>query len=123
MPTKRVLVAEDDVHLSNAIYRALRKTYGHVDLTWVSTEEGAEIELSKSSFDLVLSDFLLAGLKDGVDLWNFCQKYHPRLPFMLISGIPFGDILKRIGKGNPVPSLLPKPFSVFELSALFRGHL
>ncbi len=123
MTSKRVLVVEDDIHLSNAIYRALRLSYGAVDLTWVTTEESAEVEISKSHFDIILSDYLLPGVRDGVDLWNHCSRHSPTTPFMLISAVPFEDILRRFRKNEAVPTLLPKPFQLQELIVMFKGCL
>jgi DNA-binding response OmpR family regulator len=121
MSNKRILVVEADQQLSNAIYRALRHAFGPVDWVWVGTEELAQKELSRGQFDYIVSDYLLAGLRDGVDLWEYCRKQCPRTPFMMISAVPFEEIFRRIPKGGPTPQLLPKPFQVRELVSCFQS--
>ncbi len=67
------------------------------------------------TIDLLLSDVVLPGGKNGVELAREAKQIRPDLKVILVSGYPEG-ILENAGLGTTTFRVLGKPFSIDALS-------
>ena len=74
-----------------------------------------DILLRDDSIDLLLSDIVLPGGKNGIDLAQEAVRQHPALKVILVSGYPEGT-LEKAGLKEAGFRLLSKPFSKNALS-------
>ena len=109
---RRALLVEDKQTVRYAIGRLLERL-GYEVLT---AESGADAlaGYAEGGIDVVVSDVVLAGSMDGVELISTLQQREQALPSVLMSG--YSDALSRARQMPPagVP-LLAKPFSLTEL--------
>jgi CheY-like chemotaxis protein len=109
---RRALLVEDKQTVRYAIGRLLERL-GYEVLT---AESGADAlaGYAEGNIDVVVSDVVLAGSMDGVELISTLQQREQALPSVLMSG--YSDALSRARQMPPagVP-LLAKPFSLTEL--------
>jgi PAS domain S-box-containing protein len=107
----RILVVDDNVDVANVSAGLLRQL-GYV----VTTVNGAAAALdalkSGSGWDLVLSDIVMPGAMNGIELTRFAKKLYPDLPFVLVTGYSEAAI----GAGSEF-TILHKPFTQAELGA------
>jgi DNA-binding NtrC family response regulator len=86
MSKKHVLLVEDDLHVQKALRRVLNENM----ITAYTTVEEAITALSDITFDVVITNFRLAGPKTGEDLIRWLSANRPE---MLAKTILFtGDI-------------------------------
>lgn len=108
---RRLLFVEDNIEIAQASIEALR--YHGYQVQHCDTGAAAQ-ELLKSSadqFDIVLSDIVMPGDIDGVQLVQHIQAYYPKLRVVLMSG--YTDKLHLVEElGIPV---LAKPFDIASL--------
>ena len=75
--------------------------------------------LGQDSFDVLVSDVLMPGQMDGVDLASAAERLHPGMTILLISGYPEGLVEKIQGRWR----LLDKPFSRDQIGQMIRATL
>ena len=109
-----VLLVEDDADVRSALADLLRAS-GHAVTSAASAAEALEVlELTHQS--LVLSDVDLGGGTHGVELMRQIALHYPRLPRILMSGLPAEILTSRFGLTDEQP-LLAKPFTIPQLYA------
>jgi CheY-like chemotaxis protein len=111
---KKVLVVDDEADLRELIERALEME----GATVVSRDcvEAAFGAIGEEDWDLVLSDVITPGDRDGFDLFEEIQRTRPDLyrRVILMSGVmPSGEFQKRLETSGA--HLLSKPFTVMDL--------
>ena len=114
----RVLIAEDDLQMREAVSRALSGN-GHA-VTAVSDGYAALERLAAESFDLLLSDIAMPGM-DGIELALIAAKSWPNVAVLLMTG--YEDERERVEKvalGSPV---LAKPLSLEGVLEAVEGML
>src|SRR5688572_23404707 len=85
-PSKgRILVVDDDELMLRALRRLLNVDGFAVEVA--QSGDAAEVLLSKSAFDLLLTDIHMPGL-DGLGLLALSRERHPDLPVVLLTGMP-----------------------------------
>jgi DNA-binding NtrC family response regulator len=100
----KILIAEDDPDLQVTYGRI----FGDYDLTIVDNAELAiETLIYCGEYDVVVSDFELAGGSTGAQIYSWAKTHKPALKFIFVTGNPHA---RRPG----VPCFL-KPFSINEL--------
>jgi CheY-like chemotaxis protein len=111
----RVLLAEDDPLVRDAIGVVLRRL-GH---TVTRCEDAAaaitRLEIGADDFDLVLSDVVMPG-KSGIELADIVRRNHPQLPMVLVSG--YSE--EAVSGVHAIPADIPfveKPFTAEDISA------
>jgi len=105
---QRVLFVDDEEFLCKLMQKMLSSFNLHV--TVVSTPEAAlEIIRSGTAIDLVISDFTMPGLT-GLGIAQELWKHHPKVPFILASGLISADTRAELEKAG-VHYVLPKPFT------------
>jgi DNA-binding response OmpR family regulator len=121
MPTKRLLVVEDEVDINDMIVHHL-KSEGY-DVASALTAEDALESLLRDSFDLVILDILLPGM-DG---WELCEKIRNSennrlVPIIFLSALSSeADRVKGFDLG--CDDYLNKPFSPRELVSRVKAIL
>jgi len=115
---KRVLVVEDDIGMKIIMMCLLHSIDRSLQIHWVVSGEEALNELKEKTtlfhepYDLVISDIVLAGETDGVELWRTCKKMFPETRFIFASGVPEEEVKEKVGKTNAPPLHLSKPFEI-----------
>jgi two-component system cell cycle sensor histidine kinase/response regulator CckA len=81
----RLLLIEDDEQDAELIRMALEE--GDFELSWRRVESEAELrlELAKSPWDLIISDFAMPGF-DGLNAFRIVQELRLDIPFIYVSG-------------------------------------
>ena len=110
--SQMVLLVEDDPDVRSALADLLRAS-GHAVTVAASAEEALDV-LEHTHQSLVLSDVDLGGEVHGVELMSQIARRHPRLPRILMSGLPAEILTSRFGLTDDQP-LLSKPFTIPQL--------
>ena len=113
---ERILLVEDDDGVRKLLDRQLSRL-GY-EITVKPDASGALASLSGGGeFDLLLTDIVLAGKTDGVELAARAQELCPELRVIFMTG--YTEKHEQI-RGRP---LLAKPFSIQQLSDIIRASL
>jgi DNA-binding NtrC family response regulator len=107
----RALLVEDNREVAEAT-RALLEDMGYQVEHAADAETGLALS-AKGGFDLMLSDIVMAGSRDGVELARAVRERQPTLPIVLASG--YSDALAVAQAEFP---LLSKPY---DFAALARA--
>jgi len=81
----RVLFVDDEVRVLEALQRVFFDLEGNWETAFASSTEQAFDELTKHSYDVVVSDLRMSGL-DGVALLTRVRELHPRTVRIVLSG-------------------------------------
>ncbi len=120
--TEVILVVEDNASLRDTVTAQL------IGLGYqVIAAENAESALSvlddaARHVDLLLTDIIMPGTLDGIDLAAVARKQRPDLKVLLTSGFP-GDPLDRKGSAALAHQMLAKPYRQDELARAVRAAL
>jgi two-component system cell cycle sensor histidine kinase/response regulator CckA len=107
-----ILVVEDEDALAQMVCSVLENS-GHVVLHSTSGEEALRIARNyKGKIDVMLSDVILKGTMDGIELARRLSAVRPGTRLLFMSG--YSDVLNRAGSNTNV-TLLEKPFTNGEL--------
>jgi len=109
------LVVEDDKSLLALLQAVLTTSDIGYELDWTTNAEDALIALNKNTYDIVLADYYLEGIQNGLDLWknhNLASKR--RTPFLIMSSMPKREYIKLSPIEIYKPTFLQKPFSLSE---------
>ena len=117
-----ILVVDDDAGISDVLGRAL-VGYGH-QVTLASDGKAAERAAVIAPFDVVITDILMPGT-DGFELIGALRRRFPNVRIVAMSGggIGCGGNYLKIARGLGAHAVLPKPFSVAELTATISAAL
>ncbi len=116
---KRILIIEDDHHLSESISSFLIKDNYLLDPAF---DGQAALKLfTKEHYDLVIMDLNLPRIS-GVDLCKAIRKVNPQVPIVIITA--FGDIDSKMEAFDlGADDYIVKPFHLKELSAKVKVFL
>ena len=106
IPTKRILVVDDEPFVCEAVKMMLTFD-GHSVKTTNSAKDALAI-LESEKFDLVITDFAMPAMK-GDELARQIKKLLPKQPVIMITA--YAEMLQ--SSGNPLPGvdcLIGKPF-------------
>ena len=114
-----VLVVEDDEPLLE-FFCALLKREGYNILVAANGVEALALasEIPDAPIDVLLSDVAMPYMS-GTQLAERIKEIRPDIRVLLISGLPYQEVVNRSGPSFSV-EFLPKPFSVSELSVKVR---
>jgi DNA-binding response OmpR family regulator len=115
----RILLAEDDVRLQQAIRDMLSSE--QYETTVCSDGEAALYHATSGSYDLILLDVMLPGL-DGFGVAMACRKQKVLTPIIMLTA---KDLVEDRVKGldSGADDYLTKPFNSTELFARIRAQL
>src|SRR5438128_7820883 len=113
----RILVAEDDAVLADAVQRSLRQSGHAVD--WVQNGAQAEDAVQVERFDLLILDLGLPK-KSGLDVLKRLRARDSRLPVLILTAADgVSDRVRGLDAG--ADDYLAKPFDLAELEARVRA--
>jgi CheY-like chemotaxis protein len=121
-PLATVLVVDDEEFLLQYV-RVVLERAGYVVLTAENGEEAWNLVVAnRESIRLVLTDIVMPGSFDGIELAERVRKHWPDLPVLLMTGNPLHT---NPPKDRPTSqrALLRKPFVPEELLAIVRGNI
>jgi PAS domain S-box-containing protein len=107
--TGNVLLVEDNPDVANASAGFLEQL-GYC-VRWVHDAETALKEVERNGIDLVVSDVVMPGGVDGLDLARTIRDKHPKMPILLTTG--YSEAILKAGSEFPI---LRKPYLIHELS-------
>jgi two-component system OmpR family response regulator len=113
----RILLAEDDAMLADAIGRALTQSAHVVDVA--SDGARADAALATDAFDLAILDIGLP-VFDGLEVLRRLRARRSRLPVLMLS-VRDGVEDRVAGLDGGADDYLTKPFHLFELEARVRA--
>jgi len=113
----RILIAEDDPMLADALRCTLRKSGYAVD--WVDDGRKADSALGANEFDLLILDLSLPRLY-GMEVLRRLRARKSRLPVLLLTALDSVDDRVR-GLDAGADDYLAKPFQLAELEARVRA--
>jgi len=113
----RILVAEDDAVLAEAVQCTLRQSGHAVD--WVKNGAEADCALAAERFDLLILDLGLPK-KSGIDVLKRLRAAGARLPVLILPALD--GVTDRVrGLDSGADDYLAKPFDLAELEARVRA--
>ncbi len=118
---EKILLVEDDASLAILACHML-EALGYRVETAGDVQEGIEIYHQHGDFDLLLSDMILPGGRNGRQLAEELQSISPELKVMYMSGYTENAVLHH-GRLDAGVVLLQKPFRTSDLSILVRQVL
>ena len=111
----RVLLVEDEALLRTALEHLLRRAGFEVQA--VSDAQAALATQPDFVPDLLITDWLLQGDCDGVDLGRRLRAHRPALPVVIITGLLASEARPDLDTPTAKSVLLEKPFLFAELLA------
>jgi CheY-like chemotaxis protein len=112
--SKRILLAEDNKHIQDAIFRFLN--YIGFEVTRASNGIEALAVFQENYFDLVLTDFQMP-LMDGFSLADNIKERSPRTTVIMMTGSDRGIVRRKMDKGT-VEFVIFKPFKMQDLQRI-----
>jgi PAS domain S-box-containing protein len=107
--TGTVLLVEDNPEVAYAS-TGLLEQLGYA-VRWVSDASAALHELERDGIDIVLSDIVMPGNVDGLDLARAIKARNPAMPILLATG--YSEAAQKAHADFPI---LRKPYQIHELS-------
>lgn len=108
--TYRVLVVEDDPAATRLMDHTVHSIGPGFEVHAVSSVEAAIHLLSEGPYSMVISDYSLDGDPTGIDLYDYCQRNYPQMPFLLVSGLVSAVETELNHSRHPHPPFLQKPY-------------
>ena len=118
---EKILLVEDDPSLATLACHML-EALGYRVETAGDVQEGIELYRQHGDFDLLLSDMILPGGRNGRQMAEELQSISPELKVMYMSGYTENAVLHH-GRLDAGVVLLQKPFRTSDLSILVRQVL
>jgi CheY-like chemotaxis protein len=104
-----VLLVEDNPEVAYAS-AGLLEQLGY-SVRWVSDADAAMKEIDRDGIDLVLSDIVMPGSLDGLELAHAIRVKRPAMPILLATG--YSEAAHKARSDFPI---LRKPYQIHELS-------
>jgi len=113
----RILLVEDNPEVADVAARMVEEL-GHEVVSTSSGLAGLRALDGDGPFDLVLSDIVMAGEVDGIDMARTIRERAPQTPILLATG--YSEAAARIGDEFPI---LRKPYKLADLNRAIAGLL
>ncbi len=118
---EKILLVEDDASLATLTCHML-EVLGYRVETAANAKEGVTMYRQHGDFDLLLSDMILPGGRNGRELAEELKVINPELKVMYMSGYTENAVLHH-GRLDEGVVLLQKPFRTSDLSTMVRQVL
>lgn len=112
---KRILLVEDDIALASVAIQMM-DAMGHQVICVNDANAALQLFYRGETFDLMLTDVVMPGGTNGLELANKIRKLLPELPIILATG--YSSVLNAAPTAYP---LLRKPFSYEELEQILAS--
>jgi CheY-like chemotaxis protein len=99
MPTKRILLVEDQAQAADAMQTGLQSLDAGFVVVAVNSAERALQALEKGAFDLLISDVMLPGIS-GLELMARFRRRNPATKVILLSGVRDAEIRKQVARSG-----------------------
>lgn len=125
---KSLLMIEDDLSLIELLDIVIDEINPGLDWEYVTTGEEAlkvierRAQIRGAPYTLVLADIFLAGELTGFDVWLFCQRKFPQMPFVFTSSLSADRFLSIISGLSQCPEYIQKPLTVSHCMNLIRSY-
>jgi signal transduction histidine kinase/ActR/RegA family two-component response regulator len=116
--TMRVLVVEDDEHVGR-LFRRLLERMGYAVVVEIEAQPALDRFEAGERYDLLVSDIVLPGGMDGIELVGRVLDADPQQPVMMCSGYD-RRALEQVPSEGRVVEILKKPFQPTEFEAMVR---
>jgi CheY-like chemotaxis protein len=117
MKAPKILIAEDDAFLRDAVERLLQSS--DYETRSCSCGKEALACLEKETFDILITDLQMPGM-DGLELIEKGRNIAPRLATILVTGVPPEELGDRLKKSK-MDGFLSKPLDWDELFDLLES--
>ena len=113
-PHKSLVIVDDDVAYTGLLTQLLEE---HLDcqVFSFSCPREALAALPKLDAGVIVTDYEMPGL-NGFEFMALAAGLASEAPFILITGHPINDYMKRMIGTSPVKAVVPKPFSWQQLT-------
>ncbi len=112
MPVRKILLVDDEQHVTRALERALRKE-GY-DIKAVNDPQAALALLKTEKFDLVISDHLMPGMT-GLEFTKLVRDRYPDMMRLMLTGQADLDMVISAINHGEVYRFVKKPWDDAEL--------
>ncbi|WP_052657611.1 PAS domain S-box protein [Thalassospira sp. HJ] len=119
--TETVLIVDDEQQLAEIAASVLGE-YGYKTITAHSGKEGLAIVEERDDIDMVLTDIVMPGGMNGLELADKARERRPHLAVLTCSGFT-ADVLHQRAADKPVYPLINKPYNNRELANAVRKTL
>ncbi len=113
-----ILIVEDDQSLRKIFEWSIRDINPELKFQWCASYEQAWDAISENPYKLVISDFLLRGCGNGLDVWEFSNRMLPRAKFVMMSSLNLKDFCQISAPKGREPALLAKPLDINKMRSL-----
>jgi CheY-like chemotaxis protein len=108
------LLVEDEASVRE-LTATILEHLGYRALTAENGEDALNVLRARNDIELVITDVVMPGAIDGVELAGRCRTLKPDMPVMLVSGHPLETRVS--SRGEPWPdALLQKPYRMEEFA-------
>ena len=121
MPTKKILVMDDEESVRAYLSRVLERLGYTVVLSGNSTD-GLIMLDQNPDVAAVVTDVHMPGELSGLDLWKAIRARRPDCPLVIISGFPTEDLFQ-MAQDVGVADFLTKPFELPQIQSVMRKLL
>ncbi len=116
---ERILVTEDDAQVRASVVQQLRSLGYEVAEAADGEQALAELTAALQPYDLLLTDFVMPGLLNGMALAEEAGRRRPAMRIVFMSGYS-EDAIVQHGRLDPGVRLLAKPFRKIDLACKIR---
>jgi two-component system, NtrC family, nitrogen regulation response regulator GlnG len=106
-PSQKILIVDDDLLMCWALERAL--TGAGYEVSVFHSGEEAKKKLETCTFDVVITDFKMAGM-NGMDVLEEVRRRCPSTRSVLMTAFGSDDLARQVEEYNA--SYAPKPFQI-----------
>ena len=115
MSEKTSILYIDDYELDRELVKdALEKEHGGFEVTEASNQQEFEALLKTGEFDVVLSDFNIAGF-EGLQVLEIVQAHDPRIPVIIVTGTGSEEIAVEALKQGASDYVIKRPTHIRKL--------
>lgn len=120
-PETPILIVEDDRGLRMIFEWMIRDINPELKFHWCSSYQEASEAIRKNRYQLVISDFMLKGPGDGLDVWERSAEFLPQAKFVMMSSLQLDKFCRFTLPGASEPEVFSKPLDVERMQSIIRN--
>lgn len=110
---KNILIVEDDMNVRE-LYKHTLEEEGYYNIIMVENVKQAIEKIEEVIPNLIITDIKMPGGQHGLDLLEYLNKHHPKIPVIICTAFPHMKNDYIVASSNVV-SYMVKPFDIQEL--------